>query len=76
MSLTEKILNQQLSGSVVYLRNDYEGLVVKLHPNGKRLIKTRDGRTYESVPGSKLVTDIVLDKVDTKIITEEEYENY
>lgn len=71
--MTREEFLQKFSKQNVYLKNENEEAVVKFTPDGKRLIKFKGQKPFESIKGSSVVADIRFEQYE---ITEEEYNNY
>lgn len=63
---------ERLSGRVVFLKNEFEGIVLKSTPGtgGKYYVKFAGEKPYEIKHSSKLVTETILEWNE---ITKEEY---
>ena len=59
-------------GQTAYLKNDFEGVAVMVTPK-EFFVKLKGEPPFRARDDSKLVTDILLDTENTKLISELDY---
>jgi hypothetical protein len=73
--MTEKERNKRLQNETIYLRNEFEDIVLRSTPGekGKFYVKFPGESEYEIAHSTNLVTETLLEWDE---ITEEEYKNH